>query len=159
MYKPENRPGRRRRGTAAVEFAALLPLLTALMLGIWEYGRLVQVKQIVSNAAREGGRFASTNVRTTAEVRDHVKKYIERAGIDTTNMPVIEVQNQTSSDPTRADPSTAQQLDRFRIVVTLPIVNFRYVSFLPTPTDNLVGVAYWDSMADLPLPSIDETIP
>ena len=63
--KPLGRRGWRanrrfRRGVAAVEAALLLPLALLLMLGTWEVGRMVEVSQILNNAAREGGRSAST---------------------------------------------------------------------------------------------------
>src|SRR5262249_24204281 len=48
-----------RRAVAAVEFAIVAPLLFGLLLGVWEIGRLVQVQQIISTAAREGGRVAA----------------------------------------------------------------------------------------------------
>lgn len=50
----------RRRGVAAIELAFVTMLLIIpLLLGIWEVGRLVQVQQIVSNAAREGARLSA----------------------------------------------------------------------------------------------------
>jgi Flp pilus assembly pilin Flp len=47
-----------RRGAAAVEFAIVLPLLMVLLLGIFEFGRLWSVNQVVTDAAREGARRA-----------------------------------------------------------------------------------------------------
>ena len=47
-----------RRGAVAVEAAMTLPLLLTLMLGVWEVGRMIQVQQILVNAAREGARLA-----------------------------------------------------------------------------------------------------
>lgn len=45
-----------RPGTAAVEFAVVLPLLFILLFGLWEVGRIVEVQQVAWNAAREGAR-------------------------------------------------------------------------------------------------------
>lgn len=49
-----------RRAVAAIELAVVTSaILVPLLFGVWEVGRLVQVKQIVANAAREGARLAS----------------------------------------------------------------------------------------------------
>ena len=48
-----------RRGVVAVEAAVVLPVLIIVMFGMWEVGRLIQVNQIVTNAAREGARLAA----------------------------------------------------------------------------------------------------
>ncbi|VTT96409.1 TadE family protein OS=Pirellula staleyi (strain ATCC 27377 / DSM 6068 / ICPB 4128) GN=Psta_2074 PE=4 SV=1: TadE [Gemmataceae bacterium] len=49
-----------RRAVAAIELAVVTSsILVPLLFGMWEVGRLVQVKQIVSNAAREGARLAA----------------------------------------------------------------------------------------------------
>ena len=72
---------RRRRGTAAVEAAVLLPLALMLMLGTWEVGRMVEVSQILNNAAREGGRSASTGQNTNSQVQQTVLNYLTNAGL------------------------------------------------------------------------------
>jgi Flp pilus assembly protein TadG len=48
----------RRRASAAVEFAVVAPVLFAFMFAIFEYGRYIQMRQIMQNAAREGARVA-----------------------------------------------------------------------------------------------------
>ena len=72
---------RRRRGVAAVEAAVLLPLALMLMLGTWEVGRMVEVSQILNNAAREGGRSASTGQYTNSQVQQTVLNYLMNAGL------------------------------------------------------------------------------
>lgn len=49
----------RPRAQAMVEFALVLPLLMALMLGIFEFGRIVFIYSSVTNASREAVRFGS----------------------------------------------------------------------------------------------------
>jgi Flp pilus assembly protein TadG len=49
-------PLRKENGAAAVEFALVLPLLLALILGIFEFGRLFNIQIQISNAAREAAR-------------------------------------------------------------------------------------------------------
>jgi Flp pilus assembly protein TadG len=147
-----------RRGVAAIEFAALLPLLVTLLFGIWQFGRLVQVKQIISNAAREGGRYAATNFATTPQVQAHILQYLKQAGVNTTGMATPTVVNITSTDPARADPSTAVQLDRFQITVTVPTANFQWVTWMPLPS-SFTSITYWDCEADIPVAGITDTLP
>jgi Flp pilus assembly protein TadG len=48
---------RSERGATAVEFAMIVPLLIALVIGIAEFGRAFQVQGTLSAAAREGVRL------------------------------------------------------------------------------------------------------
>ena len=79
----------RRRGAAAVEFALVLPFLLALMLGIWELGRMVEVQQILSTVMRVQGlaiqpaiapnkNANSITLRGTANVVSILEKVIEQ---------------------------------------------------------------------------------
>ena len=49
---------RKRRGAAVVEFAIVAPLFFLLIFGMIEYGRMVMVQQVITNASREGARRA-----------------------------------------------------------------------------------------------------
>jgi len=56
---------RRRRlrgGATLVETALVLSLLMLFLFGIFEYARYLLVTQMLSNAARDGARYAATNV-------------------------------------------------------------------------------------------------
>ena len=46
------------QGTALLETAMTLPLLLIVSVGIFEFGRAFQTWQVLTNAAREGARFA-----------------------------------------------------------------------------------------------------
>jgi Flp pilus assembly protein TadG len=79
-----------RQGAAAVEFALVLPFLLLILFGVWELGRLVQVTQIISNAAREGGRLSATGTLSASEltttgtayqIQRAVGNYIQNAGL------------------------------------------------------------------------------
>ena len=51
---------RKRSGAALAEFVLVMQfIMVPLMIGLWEMGRVVQVQQIVANAAREGARMAA----------------------------------------------------------------------------------------------------
>jgi Flp pilus assembly protein TadG len=52
------RSQRNRRGGAAVEAALVLPMIVMFLFGVLEYGRYIMTLQVMTNAAREGARFA-----------------------------------------------------------------------------------------------------
>ena len=49
---------RKKRGAAVVEFAIVAPLFILLVFGMIEFGRMVMVQQVLTNASREGARLA-----------------------------------------------------------------------------------------------------
>jgi Flp pilus assembly protein TadG len=145
-----SRKAQPRRGAAAVELAMLSPLLVALLLGVWEVGRLIQVNQILSNAAREGGRQASTGLLSNSQVQTVVLQYLQRAGLPTANATVT-VTNVTSSS---RDATAAQQLDQFRVTVTVPVADIKWValSLVTTSSSNLSATTVWYSLRDQDYP-------
>ncbi len=48
-------------GQAIFEFVLILPLLLVLGAAIWEYGRIFDAQNVLTDSAREGARFASAN--------------------------------------------------------------------------------------------------
>ena len=60
-----------RRGSSAVEFAVIAPLMILFTFGLVEIGRLMLVKQTVTHATREGARVA---VRPTADLGDVMQR-------------------------------------------------------------------------------------
>ena len=81
--------GRRGRGAAAVEFALVLPLLLALVLGVIDWGYYFFVEQVVVNAAREGARVGTlqsnpTPVDAEANAKAACLAFIGQAGLDAT---------------------------------------------------------------------------
>ena len=50
---------RNRRGSAAVEFALVLPVLMLLLFGIIDFGRMMNARITLSEAAHEGARAAA----------------------------------------------------------------------------------------------------
>jgi Flp pilus assembly protein TadG len=113
-----------RRGVAAVEFGFVTMLFVVpLIIGVWEVGRLIQVQQIVSNAAREGARLGAqavtlqngvrTQIKTTAStpsVKSVVYQYLYASGLTNLQMSDVTVTfaftsgRTTDYVPTASDP-------------------------------------------------------
>ena len=69
----------KRSGTTVVETAVVIGIFLMLLFGIFEYARLLYTRQLVTNAAREGARYAVCNTYTSTVVADTqavVKKYL-----------------------------------------------------------------------------------
>ena len=110
------------RGVAAVEAAVLLPLALLLTLGTWEVGRMVEVSQILNNAAREGGRAASTGQNTNSQVQQTVSNYLKNAGLPYASATVT-VTNLTHGG---TDCTAATELDQLQVSITLPFTSVRW---------------------------------
>ena len=67
------------RGVSAIEFAIVLPVLLAILLGIVNYGLLMYNQAVITNAAREGARWASIHntAATGDEACDVARNYAE----------------------------------------------------------------------------------
>jgi Flp pilus assembly protein TadG len=70
-----------RRGTAAVEFAAVLPLMVLLILGAVEFGRAIMVQHSLQEAAQAGCRVYSVKANTQAAARSMVDEAMKQADI------------------------------------------------------------------------------
>lgn len=160
-----------RRGAAAVEFAVVLPVLFTLMLGTWEVGRVVQVQQILVNAAREGARLAAqgqtinttgayTQISVTTgtpNVKDTVEDYLGGAGI--TNISGVTVTFQyLDGDTGKTQPWQGGKNQRYAVTVTLPYNNVRLTTLNLLGLTTLTGRVEWVSMADDPF-TINTSIP
>lgn len=73
--------GLRRAGAAAVEFAVVAPVFFLVVLGIIEFGRMVMVQQVITNAAREGARIAVLDSATSGRVTTRVNSYLSAANL------------------------------------------------------------------------------
>lgn len=70
-----------RSGAAAVEFAMVLPLFVAMLMGQLESSRLGMVAQLIATAAREGCRVAVIAGSTQAQVQARVNLALTGSGI------------------------------------------------------------------------------
>jgi Flp pilus assembly protein TadG len=143
-----------RRGVAAVEFAALLPLILVLLMGIIEVGRVVEMSQVISNAAREGARQASTGQLTNSQVQSVVTQYITTAGFKTDNV-TVNVQDLTHPG---TDVSQADYLDRVQVSITYPYSNVSWsmLSWILPSDYTITCQSTWASMVDQSFPNFPD---
>jgi len=79
-----------RRGAAMVETAIVLSAFVVLTFGIFEYGRILMIRQLLQNAAREGGRQAmvGTSSKSTATIQTVVTNFLVGAPATNVNIQV-----------------------------------------------------------------------
>lgn len=167
-----------RRGVAAVEFAAVLPLLLLLLVGIWELGRIIHVQIILNNAARDGARLASqanivnttgayTQIRFntgTPNIEGAIRAYLQAAGITDLTGLVIELQfvegvgGGSPPSSKAADPYTGAKNQRFRVRVSIPYANVRWTTLSVINPSTLTAEAYWQCLVDDPF-TVNTTMP
>jgi Flp pilus assembly protein TadG len=161
----------RRHGSAAVEFAVILPLLMTLLIGTWEIGRFIQLQQIMSNAARDGARLAAQGmiINTNGTITDigassgspnvttAVSDYLIGAGI--TNLNGLQVNFQfIDGNTSLTDPYQGVKNQHFIVSVTLPYANLRWTNLnLINPT-LLGGQCTWQMLVDAPF-SVNPNLP
>jgi len=84
------------RGTALIEFALVLPMLLIMTVAAVDFGRAFFVKNVVSQAAREGVRLrAVASSADSALVRDRVLQVANAANVTISGISI------TGPDPSR----------------------------------------------------------
>jgi Flp pilus assembly protein TadG len=74
-------------GTSTVEAALILLMFCMLLFGVYEAGRFMNTRQILTNAAREGARFAVTPITQTntlpnqGEVQARVDQFLATGNV------------------------------------------------------------------------------
>lgn len=110
---------KKRRGAAAVEFAIVAPVFLLMIFGLIEFGRLVMVQQVITNASREGARTGVLDGATTSNVQTVVENYLQTAAISGATVTV------TPNPPSSAG---------FGQPVTVNVaIGFDNVSWMPSP--------------------------
>ena len=78
------------RGSAAVEFAMILPILATLVFGIIDFGRMLWFQEVLVNATRTGARqgtlFNAGNGQT--QIEGFVSQALTNAGVPATGLNV-----------------------------------------------------------------------
>jgi Flp pilus assembly protein TadG len=115
------------RGQALLETAVVLPVILLVSVAIFEFGRVYQTVQVLTNAAREGARVAVLANTTPADVRSRVSAYLT-AGQITKQDGVTIVVDQNKTLVVGAGTASA----------SLVTVNYPYSFIVLNPVANLV---------------------
>ena len=110
---------RKRRGASVVEFAVVAPVFILLVFGMIEYGRMLMVQQVLTNASREGARRAVLDGTLTSDVEAVINEYLASGSVSGASISV-------TPDP----PSSAGFGEPVTVAISVP---FDQVSWLPSP--------------------------
>jgi Flp pilus assembly protein TadG len=116
------------RGQALLETAMVLPIILLISVGIFEFGRVYQTVQVLTNAAREGARVAVLADSTPEDVRARVSAYLKSGQLANHDGMTILV-NQNVTMVVGASTATA----------SLVTVNYPFSFMVLNPVANLVA--------------------
>jgi Flp pilus assembly protein TadG len=133
---------RRRRGTAAVETAVVLPAYLLLLFGIAEFGHAQLVLNLLNSACRNGARLGSTEGTTTANVRARVNQTMGAAV--TASKVTVYVKDASVFDSSTTPPSTDASLEALpdfevanadprQMFMVRAKVNYNDIALVPMP--------------------------
>jgi Flp pilus assembly protein TadG len=126
-----------RRGTTIVEAAFVLPLLLLVLLGAIEYGWLFFNIQQITNAARQGARFAILPDVSPAQAQAVITELLQKVRLDRCS-PTVEVGPDPEGIVVPGYPTRAA----VRVRITVPTANLRIVdlnAFAPGLEPETIG--------------------
>lgn len=161
-----------RGGAVAVEFAFVLPVLVIILLGLWETGRIIQVQQLLSNAAREGGRVAAQGLTINSSgdptqitldtgsvsVKKVVYNYLRQAGLNLSMSDITVSFRYLDGDTTKTQPHQATKGQKFLVTVSVPLSKVEWTDLGPFTAPTLSASATWYSVVDDPY-TLDTSMP
>jgi len=168
---------RQRRGVAAVELGVVFgAVIVPLLLGLWELGRMIEVKQAVSASAREGARLAAqgftlngvgtpTQIRVSTgspNVRDLVYMDLVAAGF--TNLQKSDVTvtfaflAPTSTGVWPTEPFQGEKGQPFSLTVSVPWNKLRWVNLGLVNPSTISSTVTWRMLMDEPF-VVDTSLP
>ena len=121
MRLPSRRTRHERTGAATVEFALVAPFFFLLILGIFEVGRGLMVRHLLTNAARLGCRAGVIEGTSTAAINAAVAANLKAVGI-ASELATIQVNGNV------ADAAGARAGDEITVTVSVPV---RSVTWVP----------------------------
>ena len=114
---------RTRRGTTAIEMSVVAPVFFLMILGMIELGRMLMIRQALTNAAREGCRkavLATTQESTSvdATIRSYLQNVIPNSGNAATCRVTV-------------NPSSLEGIQPDTTITTTVQVNYADASWMP----------------------------
>jgi Flp pilus assembly protein TadG len=122
------------RGATLVETAIVLPMLLMLTFGIWTAARAWNVRNTMEHAAREGVRFAATELPWTGTSVSEVEAVID-AELTTSVIPTADVNTLCLDAPGPAPcgfAATAQGYDQVAVRIQYPNYPLNFLFFQTT---------------------------
>ncbi|HEX2769458.1 MAG TPA: TadE family protein [Geobacteraceae bacterium] len=120
------------KGQALVELAIILPLLVLLVFGVFEFGRVMYIKNTLNFAAREGARRAS------------VSDPWNPATVESSVSASLPVSLRTGLVVTITPPAPRHGIDTVKVVVQLP-----FTSVVPLLITQLVPITTLSAEASM----------
>jgi Flp pilus assembly protein TadG len=115
----------RRKGATAVEFAIVAPVFLMLIFGIFEFGRVFMVTQLLTEAARKSARVAIVEGTTSDQIKAVATSSLSIVGIKSESIGISV--NDAPLDS--VDPRNFPAFTEITVVVSVPASN---VSWLPS---------------------------
>lgn len=132
---PSFRSCRPRRGATAVEFALVGSTFFLMVLGIFEMGRVMMVKHLLTNAARHGCRLGTVQGYTNTAIQTAVTNKLTAQGINNATVTVtVNVNDQAGN------PSTAASLSEISVKISLPATQVSWLPYSKYALGNLTTI-------------------
>jgi hypothetical protein len=166
-----------RRGVAAAEVALITAVfLVPVVIGVWEIGRLIHVKQVVSNAAREGARLAAqgytlsnlgvpTQVTVSSgqyNVTNFVYEYLYGAGLTDLQRSDLTVSflflAPTSGGSLPTEPYQGEKGQPFAVSVSIPWDKVRWINLGIVNPTTVTYTVTWQMLIDDKF-TVDDSLP
>lgn len=102
------------------------PVFFLMIFGMIEFGRMIMVQQVLTNASREGARLAVLDDTTASEVTTAVDNYLSAGRVSGADIELVAIDDQTQTEKPFEQSDYG---DSIRVSVR---VGFDQVSWLPS---------------------------
>lgn len=133
----------KRRGQSLIEFALILPILLIIVVILADMGRAIAAHVALSNAAREGARYAAMHPEDIAGIRNRVILEYNNTSLSVTGMELL-AENIVISFPEGAQ--TPGSLVRVSARCRFPLF---FGSFYPAGIVDEAGTMLLQGMAEM----------